>query len=257
MAERPTILVTNDDGQGSPGLTALAAGLAPLGDVWVVAPKTEQSAVSHALTMRRPLRVERVGERSLTVDGTPTDCVNLAFSGLLDGRPVLVVSGINLGCNMGADVHYSGTVSAAFEGVIFGTPAMAVSQRLGGSSGFEHAARLAHDLAAWILEHGLPAGTLLNVNVPAGVPRGVRLTRLGVRRYMGDLVETEAPNGDRVLVIGGGDLFWEAADGSDFHEVGLGFASVTPLNLDVTDFGLLGRLLRQRPPWCAQGDGRD
>ena len=183
MAGTPRIIVTNDDGYTSEGIQVLADALEGLGEVWVVAPDSEQSAVSHALTLDRPLRIKRLGERRMVVDGTPTDCVAIAISNLMGGLvPDLVVSGINFGFNMGADVHYSGTVSAAFEGVILGAPAIAVSLGVGEGLSFHLAAKFACELSEWVLEHGLPPETLLNVNVPVGVPLGVRLTRLGVRR---------------------------------------------------------------------------
>jgi len=148
MTETPRILVTNDDGYTSEGIQVLADALEGIGEIWVVAPNREQSAVSHALTLDRPLRIERLGTRRMSVDGTPTDCVAIAMSNLMDGRgPDLVVSGINFGFNMGADVHYSGTVSAAFEGVILGLPALAVSQQLGDGYSFERAAEIACGLA--------------------------------------------------------------------------------------------------------------
>ncbi len=247
------ILVTNDDGYASEGILVLADALEPLGEVWVVAPNREQSAVSHALTLDRPLRLQRLGERRFAVDGTPTDCVTLGVGALLADRlPDVVVSGINFGCNMGADVHYSGTVSAAFEGVILGVPAVAVSQAVEEGFSFLHAGRVARDVAAWVLRHGLPADTLLNVNVPAGTPGGVRLTRLGVRRYTEGVVEQTDPRGRQVFWIGGGRPVWEEIPGTDFHELACGFVSVTPLGLDLTDHGCLERLRELRPAWAEE-----
>ncbi len=195
MTSTPRILVTNDDGYTSEGIQVLADALEGLGEVWVVAPNREQSAVSHALTLDGPCGSTASADRRFAVDGTPTDCVAIGISNLMaDRAPDLVVSGINFGFNMGVDVHYSGTVSAAFEGVILGVPAMAVSPRGGRglllSRGGEVRAR---KLAEWILEHGLPPDTLLNVNVPLGEPLGVRLTRLGVRRYTEGVIESERP----------------------------------------------------------------
>lgn len=247
----PRLLVTNDDGYHSEGIQILADALDVLGEVWVVAPQSEQSGASHALTLDRPLRVRRLGERRFAVDGTPTDCVTVAMSHLMrDASPDLVVSGINFGPNMGADVHYSGTVSAAFEGVILGAPAMAVSQQLGEGMSFVLAARFARGLAAWILDRGLPKDTLLNVNVPVGVPRGVELTRLGARQYTEGVIEQTDPRGRQVLWIGGGRPMWEAADGTDFHELARGFVSVTPLQLDMTSMAFLEELRRRPPDWA-------
>ncbi len=256
MRVTPRILVTNDDGYIAEGLQVLADALEPLGEVWVVAPNREQSAVSHALTLDRPLRLNRLGERRVAVDGTPTDCVAVAVAHLLADRAAdLVVSGINFGVNMGADVHYSGTVSAAFEGVILGVPAIAVSQALGQGFSFHPAARLAREIAAWVLEHGLPPDSLLNVNVPATAPRGVRLTRLGVRRYTEGVVEARDPRGRQIFWIGGGQPVWEPLPGTDFHEVAEGWVSVTPLHLDLTGFDLLDGLRREPPPWVGERPG--
>lgn len=250
MASTPRILVTNDDGYTSEGIQVLADALEGLGEVWVVAPNSEQSAVSHALTLDRPLRIERLAEKRITVDGTPTDCVAIGISNLMSDRaPDLVVSGINFGYNMGADVHYSGTVSAAFEGVILGVPAMAVSLGVGEGLSFHVAAKFAREVAGWILDHGLPPDTLLNVNVPLGEPLGVRLTRLGVRRYTEGVIESTDPRGRQIFWIGGGHPVWEPIPGTDFHEVASGFVSVSPLHLDMTDRRGLERLTESGPAW--------
>jgi 5'-nucleotidase len=250
MTSTPRILVTNDDGYASEGIQVLADALEGLGEVWVVAPNSEQSAVSHALTLDRPLRIDRLAERRITVDGTPTDCVAIGISNLMaDHPPDLVVSGINFGYNMGADVHYSGTVSAAFEGVILGVPAMAVSLGVGEGLSFHVAAKFAREVAEWILEYGLPTDTLLNVNVPLGEPLGVRLTRLGVRRYTEGVVESTDPRGRQIFWIGGGQPVWEPIPGTDFHEVASGFVSVSPLHLDMTDRRGLDRLNENGPTW--------
>src|SRR3989454_1174250 len=166
----PSLLVTNDDGVHAPGLAALEAALAELGDVYVLAPEREQSACGHALTLHRPLRPERLGERRFSVNGTPSDCVNLGVLGFLPERPVLVVAGVNHGSNLGDDVTYSGTVSAAMEGTLLGVPSLAVSVANGGD--VDTAATLARMLVTRILVTGLPRKTFLNVNVPAGEPRG-------------------------------------------------------------------------------------
>src|SRR5688572_24024944 len=173
----PKILVTNDDGVQSEGIHALAAALARLGDVIVVAPHLEASAIGHALTLRRPLRLEQIRDGVYEVDGTPTDCVNIAVTQLYKGAPDLVVSGINKGYNLGDDVTYSGTVSGALEGCLLGIPSIAVSlKRSDDVHDFEAAALVAGSLADAVLEHGMPARTFLNVNVPAGQPRGTRIT---------------------------------------------------------------------------------
>ena len=256
MPEMPRILVTNDDGFSSQGIAALMEALEDLGELWLVAPDGEQSAVSHALTLDRPLRVRRVGERRFAVNGTPTDCVTLGISNLLSDRsPDLVVSGINRGGNMGVDVHYSGTVSAAFEGVILGYPAIALSQVVGEGMSWDASAALARELAVWVLEHGLPKSTLLNANVPLGPPRGLKLTRLGVRRYTEGVVEQRDPRGRRIYWIGGGEPVWEEIPDTDFHEVAQGFVSVTPLHLDMTGHHFLDELKDLRPTFLDHPNG--
>jgi 5'-nucleotidase len=250
MADRHRILLTNDDGYTSEGIQVLADTLETFAEVWVVAPKGEQSGVSHALTLDRPLRVERLGARRFAVDGTPTDCVTLATSNLMaESPPDIVVSGINFGGNMGVDVHYSGTVSAAFEGVILGFPALAVSQQRGEGFEFHTAATYARQLTGWVLENGLPNDTLLNVNIPVGNPKGVRLTRLGVRRYTEGVIEQVDPRGRTIYWIGGGEPIWEEIPSTDFHEVASGYVSVTPLHLDMTEFRFLDSLRDQNPEW--------
>ncbi|MGE5236618.1 MAG: 5'/3'-nucleotidase SurE [Acidobacteriota bacterium] len=248
----PVLLLTNDDGFHSEGIQVLADALDGLGEVWIVAPDRENSAVSHALTLSRPLRMRRLAEQRFVVDGTPTDCVTLGiYTVLKDTPPALVVSGINFGANMGVDVHYSGTVSAAFEAAILGCPAIAVSQVLGEGFSFVHAAQLARKLAARVLREGLPAGALLNANVPPGPARGVRFTRLGERRYTEGVVEDTDPRGRTCYWIGGGDPVWENIPGTDFAAVGEGYISITPLHLDMTERHLLARL-QVDPAWLLE-----
>jgi 5'-nucleotidase len=236
------ILATNDDGIHAQGLGALAESLASLGEVYVVAPDREQSAVGHALTLHRPLRVDRLGERRFSVNGTPSDCVNLGVLGLLPEPPVLVVSGINHGSNLGDDVTYSGTVSAAMEGTLLGVPSMAVSQAEGDTANFEAAGRVARLVAARVLVEGLPAKTLLNVNVPRGDVHGIRMTRLGHRIYREKVVQEVDPRGRPYFWIGAGPPEWQEDEASDIAAVHSGLASVTPLHLDLTHFGALGRM---------------
>ena len=238
----PVILVTNDDGIHAQGLHALADALVPLGDVFIIAPDREQSAVGHALTLHRPLRVDKVGERRFAVNGTPSDCVNLGVLGLLPEPPVLVVSGINHGSNLGDDVTYSGTVSAAMEGTLLGVASMAVSQAEGEAAGFEGAGRVAQLVAARLLVEGLPAKTLLNVNVPRGEVSGIRMTRLGHRVYREKVIEEVDPRGRPYYWIGAGPPEWQEDEASDIAAVHAGLASVTPLHLDLTHFGALGRM---------------
>jgi len=249
----PRILVSNDDGIHSAGLAALADALEPLGDVVIVAPDREQSACSHALTLHRPLRIDEVGPGRYAVDGTPTDCVNLAVNAILPERPALLVSGINRGANLGDDVTYSGTVSAAMEGTLLGIPSVAISLLGRGPYEFRAAAAFAARLAAWVLEQGLPPDTLLNVNVPPdaeGVaPRAVALTRMGRRRYGDAIVEKLDPRGRKYYWIGGEDVPFVAEEGTDFHAVQHGLISVTPIHLDLTNYPTLEILQPLRDTW--------
>jgi len=233
------ILVTNDDGIHAAGLAALASALEALGEVYVVAPDREQSAVGHALTLHRPVRAEALGERRFAVNGTPSDCVNLGILGLLPERPVLVAAGINHGTNLGEDVTYSGTVSAAMEGTLLGVVSMAVSQADPDGASFEAAGRVAAAVAARILVEGLPARTLVNVNVPREAPKGVRVARLGHRVYSDKAVRETDPRGRPYYWIGGGAPVWEEDEGSDIAAVHDGFAAVTPLHLDLTHHAAL------------------
>ncbi len=233
------ILVCNDDGIRSEGIQALALALAPLGEVFIVAPDREQSAAGHSLTLHRPLRVEEVAPRQFAIDGTPTDCVNLAVSGILGARPGLVVSGINKGANLGDDITYSGTVSAAMEGTLLGIPSVAVS--LVGRSEFDFApaADFAARLVAQVIERGLPADTLLNVNVPDR-PReamtGFRITRQGKRRFGEALIEKTDPRGKKYYWIGGDELGFIHEPGTDYAAILEGAVSITPVHLDLTHY---------------------
>jgi len=239
----PFILVTNDDGIGAPGLRRLAKELARVGRVTIIAPDREQSASSHALTLHRPLRVKAHEDGVYSVDGTPTDCINLGILNLLPERPRLVVSGINRGMNLGDDITYSGTVAAAFEGTLLGIPSFAVSQQAGKEApDFSRAASFAAGLARRLLDHPLPAGTLLNVNVPRDAPRGVRPTRQGRRTYHQGVVERTDPSGRQYYWLGGIPPRWDEDPESDFAAIRDGFISLTPLHLDLTHYDLLKQL---------------
>jgi len=248
------ILVSNDDGIYAPGLKALEAALVPIGaEVWVVAPDRQQSATSHSLTLHRPLRVEEVGVRRLAVDGTPTDCVNLAINGILPERPSLVLSGVNHGANLGDDITYSGTVSAAMEGRLLGVPAIAVSLVMNGDCGeFDLAARFAARLAAFVLSNGIPPDTLLNVNVPdrpISKISGYMVTRQGKRRYGDAIVEKLDPRGKKYYWIGGADLGFVPEEGTDCTAVDSGYISVTPLHLDLTNYASIGEMSKLEVDW--------
>lgn len=249
------ILVTNDDGIASPGLHALAAAMRKLGDVYVVAPDRERNAVGHALTLHKPLRVNRVEKRVYSVNGTPSDCVNLAIKQLLKAPPALLISGINMGLNLGDDVTYSGTVSAALEGTIHGIPSIAVSQEGAGKFRFKVAATFAIRMASAVLKYGLPEETLLNVNVPDR-PRadisGVRITCLSRRRFEAPIIEKVDPHGRKYYWIAGTRVSWERQKDSDHEAVQRGMVSITPIHLDLTNYDVLEQLRS----WEALIEGR-
>ncbi len=240
------ILVCNDDGIHSEGLRALAEALRPLGEVVAVAPDREQSASSHALTMHRPLRLKQVAPGFFSVDGTPTDCILLAMHRVLRGRrPDLVISGINKGANLGDDILYSGTVSAAMEGARMGIPSFAVSVVARKDFRFQAACLFSRKLASRILQSGQSSCLLLNVNVPNCTPeeiRGVRVTRQGKRLYNGAVVEKTDPRGQDYYWIGGEEPGYEELRDSDIEAVLEGWISVTPLRLDLTDEESMVRL---------------
>ncbi len=246
------VLVCNDDGIRAAGVQALATALSDLGEVWVVAPDREQSAVSHALSLHRPLRADCIAERQYAVDGTPTDCVILAVSKILPEKPALLVSGINHGGNMGEDVTYSGTVSAAIEGTLLGIPSIAVSLVTRGAADFGPAARFANRLARSVLDQGMAPDTLLNVNVPAiavAEMRGFAVTRQGKRRYGDAIVENVDPRGRKYYWIGGDDLGYLQAEGSDCTAVEAGYISVTPLHMDLTNYESIPRVGGLKVDW--------
>jgi len=241
------ILCTNDDGYLAPGLQVLARAAQGLGEVHVVAPDREQSATSHSLTMHLPLRAREVRERVHHVTGTPTDCVMLAVQALLPRKPDFVLSGVNHGMNMGEDVLYSGTVSAAMEAVIFGIPAVALSYAgRGDAAHMEAYGSLLERLLPQLVRPGaFPPETLLNVNLPPIDPaevKGVQVTRLGRRVFSDSLTRGLDPSGKEYFWIGGGSIEWKALEGTDFHAVDNGYVSVTPLHLDLTNHALLSEV---------------
>lgn len=229
------ILVTNDDGVRSEGIRALAAALSALGEVTVVAPAGESSAIGHALTLARPLRLDQLEPTVYMVDGTPTDCVNIALTQIYPVPPDLVVSGINKGYNIGDDITYSGTVAGALEGTLLGIPAMAISMQRGPEPlDFSEAASVAADLAGQILERGLPHRTFLNVNVPRRRRGGYRVTIQATRNHVTSVTASEDPRGRAYFWIEEGENNWEPHDQSDYQAVRDGFVSVTPLHPDLT-----------------------
>ena len=242
------ILVTNDDGVHSPGIIALYKAMKSLGDVYIVAPDRERSAAGHSLTLHRPLKAEEIREHVFSVNGTPTDCVTLGINKLLPRKPDLVVSGINRGANLGDDITYSGTVSAAIEGTIFGIPSIAFSLISDKHYHYETATFFTKRIASYVLEHSLPFDTLLNVNFPnisKGEIRGIKLTRQGKRIYENSIQETFNPWGEKYYWIGGGRTFWEHGDEADMEAVQENYISITPIHLDLTNHGALS-FLRER-----------
>jgi 5'-nucleotidase len=237
------ILITNDDGVHSKGLWALAEALAPLGEIVTVAPTREVSAIGHALTLHFPLRLEHIRDSTYAVDGTPTDCVNIAVAAVLKGLPDLVVSGINRGLNVGDDVTYSGTVAGAMEGALLGVPAIAVSLEQGpGEWNYGEAAEIAREMAQRLLATRLPPRTFLNVNVPRRTPLGVRVTVQGARNHATTVTHGQDPRGRPYFWIGEGQDEWLANGESDHGAVRAGFVSVTPLQTDLTALEMVGAL---------------
>jgi len=238
------ILVSNDDGYFSPGIEALVAALRSLAEVTVVAPERDRSGASNSLTLDRPLQLRRAPNGFWFVNGTPSDCVHLAVTGMLDVAPDMVVSGINLGANMGDDTIYSGTVAAAMEGYLLGVPSLAVSLVSKNPSSFEAAAAVAAQLVARAKEQPL-GRVLLNVNVP-DLPlsqiKGVQVTRLGRRHKAEPVIRSTNPRGEVVYWVGPAGKAADAGEGTDFFAVELGYVSVTPLQIDLTDYPALASI---------------
>ena len=248
-SNKPHILVTNDDGIRAPGLLALKDACAEIGHVTVLAPSHNWSASGHVKTMHKPLRVDRVtladGTEALSTTGAPSDAVALAFLGVVEREIDLVVSGVNRGANLGHDVTYSGTVTAAMEAAISDVPAVAVSLNTREQADFGPAARFAATLASETLDRGIPEGILLNVNVPhlpADAIKGVRVTRMGLRIYRDELLKRVDPRGKPYYWIGGPEPTGVEEEGTDIWAVANGYISVTPIHLDLTAHDLLESL---------------
>lgn len=231
------ILLSNDDGYQAPGLAALHAALSEIADTVVVAPDRDRSGASNSLTLEQPIRARTVDNGFVRVEGTPTDCVHLAITGLLEQEPDMVVSGINAGANMGDDVLYSGTVAAATEGRFLGYPAIAVSMASYNPRYFETAGRVAAELVVRLRKTPIPTDSILNVNVP-DLPyeelQGMQATRLGHRHKAEPVVKSEDPRGRPIYWVGPAGAEQDAGPGTDFHAVRNGFVSVTPLQVDLT-----------------------
>lgn len=240
----PLILVTNDDGVRAPGLRLLAEALQTVGRVEVYAPESQQSAVGHSVSLHKPLRVNALEPGWHMVDGTPTDCVMLAVRSLLGERPALVVSGVNPGANLGDDVTYSGTVAGAFEGMLLGIPSIAVSDVSYRPEYMATAALVGAQVARYVLEHGLPEDTTLNVNVPDRPfeeLEGIAITRMGRRDYHDEIVRREDPRGGVYYWIGGDEPSHVMESGTDFEAIAQGKVSITPLHRDVTHHAVIHR----------------
>jgi 5'/3'-nucleotidase len=232
------ILISNDDGYLARGLRTLADALAAFASVTVVAPDRNRSGASNSLTLDSPLRVERVSDNVYFVNGTPTDCVHVAITGLLEHEPDMVVSGINHGANLGDDVHYSGTVAAAMEGRFLGLPAIAVSLVLGEHQQFAAAARITAELIRRLVDDPLPRDTILNVNVPdlpPGSPLPIEVTRLGFRHKSEPVIRSHDPKGEPIYWVGPAGGGQDAGAGTDFDAVARHAVSVTPIKVDLTD----------------------
>jgi len=241
----PLILVTNDDGVQSEGIHALAEAMRPLGDVIVVGPLQEASAIGHALTLRRPLRIETLREGVYAVDGTPTDCVNIGCEIILKRLPDLVVSGINKGWNLGDDITYSGTVSGALEGALLGAPGIAVSLRRTPTYDFGPAAAAAATVASMVLSQGIPPRSFLNINVPTGTPKGLRVTTQAKRNHITQIDSRTDPRGNAYYWIDEAlDEYHPDGGRSDYEAVMEGYASVTPLQPDLTAYDMLETLVK-------------
>jgi 5'-nucleotidase len=231
------ILLTNDDGIHSQGLIKLEEALKDIGDVYVVAPASEMSGASHSLTLARPLRIRQLDERHWTVDGTPTDCITLALNKILPDKdlPNICASGINHGGNLGDDATYSGTVAGALEATILGVPGLAFSLVAREHFDFSEAARFAVTAVRKVLVEGFPEGTLLNINLPPGEIKGVRVTRQGIKNARPVISEHIDPRGKPYFWIGEEYFTTNSAEGTDYQAIELGYVSVTPLKSDMTD----------------------
>ncbi|MDO6385958.1 MULTISPECIES: 5'/3'-nucleotidase SurE [unclassified Uliginosibacterium] len=234
------ILLSNDDGYFSPGLQALARELAKVAEITVVAPERDRSGASNSLTLDRPLQLRRAPSGFYYVNGTPTDCVHLAVTGMLDMQPDMVISGINHGANMGDDTVYSGTVAAATEGFLLGVPSLAVSLVGRSPTQFDTAARLAREVVERVQRSPFTEPVLLNMNVP-DLPyealQGTRVTRLGKRHRAEPAIRSTNPRGEQIFWIGPVGEAADAGEGTDFHAVANGFVSMTPLQIDLTHTG--------------------
>ena len=243
-SEKVRILVTNDDGYHAEGIIALENALLDIAEVYVVAPEAEMSGASHSLTLARPLRIRQIDERHWTVDGTPTDCVTLALNRILppEKRPVLCASGINPGANLGDDATYSGTVAGALEATILGVPGLAFSLAATRNHDFTESARIARMMVERAMREGLPEGTLLNINIPKGEAKEIRITKQGFKNARPVISEHIDPRGKPYYWIGEVRNGFHAEGGTDFEAIDEGFVSVTPMRSDLTNHQVIEAL---------------
>jgi 5'-nucleotidase len=242
-AVKPLILLTNDDGYFSPGIEAVESRAKKIAETYIVAPDRERSANSLSLTLRRPLRVQKIRTRVFAADGTPADCVYLALKTILPRKPSLILSGMNLGPNVGQqDISYSGTVAAAIQGTYLDIPSVAISLIPDGRRhfDFETAARFVEEIARRLLEKKLSAGITLNINIPPPPIGGVRITSLGCKKYDPEIIPKKDPRGDLFYWIGAGAPRASGDKSSDVRAIKDRFISITPLHTDLTDYGMMG-----------------
>ncbi len=239
------ILLSNDDGVYAQGLSILAEALQDMADICIVAPDRDRSGASNSLTLSAPIRIKEIRDKVVSVEGTPTDCVHLAITGLLDKRPDMVMTGINSGSNLGDDVWYSGTVAAAMEGRFLGLPAVAISLVGEVCRHYQTAAIVARRIMRHIQQEALPQKTILNVNVP-DVPyedlRGYWVTRLGTRHCAEPTLRQMDPRGRTIYWVGPAGLEQDAGEGTDFYAISQSYVSITPLKIDITDYDAFERL---------------
>ncbi len=236
------LLLSNDDGIYATGLAMLAKALAPFGKITVVAPTRDRSASSNSLTLDRPIRAQVVAENWYSVDGTPTDCVHLAITGLIKDEPNIVVAGINAGANLGDDVIYSGTVAAAMEGRFLGLPAVAISVTSFQPLYLEVAAQVIFEIISKLTTTQLPNDVIININIP-NVPKeelkGIQATRLGNRHKAEPVIKSEDPRGNPIYWVGAAGPEQDAGPGTDFHAIKNGYVSVSPMHLDLTHYNAM------------------
>lgn len=239
------LLLSNDDGIHATGLALLAESLGKLGDITVVAPNRNRSASSNSLTLDRPIRAQEVADNWYSVDGTPTDCVHLAITGLLDNEPNIVVSGINAGANLGDDVIYSGTVAAAMEGRFLGLPSVAISVTSFTPNHLPVAVEVSYELISSLADSQLPNDVIININIPdvsKDELKGVEVTRLGNRHKAEPVIKTKDPRGKPIYWVGAAGTEQDAGPGTDFYAVNNGYVSVTPMHLDLTHYTAMNSL---------------